>query len=64
LKHPYFKVSQDFIATTATTTSSNPSDGNGSAKYRDSKQIFTDDWQTDEVSIEKKIQSSHDNLCF
>jgi hypothetical protein len=48
LKHPYFKVSQDFTASTAHLTTANDSSAN-SAKSHDSKQIFADDWETDAV---------------
>ncbi|UJR25508.1 hypothetical protein I4U23_006854 [Adineta vaga] len=51
LKHPYFKVSQDLM-NLPTTTSSQASSGrdsspSNSARYSESKDIFTDKWHTD-----------------
>ncbi|CAF0868036.1 unnamed protein product [Rotaria sordida] len=46
LKHPYFKVSQDLLGTSSSNVSV-INESSPSAQSRDSKQIFTDDWQTD-----------------
>ncbi|CAF5142597.1 unnamed protein product, partial [Rotaria sp. Silwood1] len=45
LKHPYFKVSQDSLGSSSTNVS--VINETSSAQSRDSKQIFTEDWQTD-----------------
>jgi hypothetical protein len=50
LKHPYFKVSQDSMSIGSSNVSAiNDSAPVSSARSRDSKQIFTEDWQTDGV---------------
>ncbi|CAF3012775.1 unnamed protein product [Rotaria sp. Silwood2] len=45
LRHPYFKVSQDLLETSSTNIS--VINESSSAQSRDSRQIFTEDWQTD-----------------
>ncbi|CAM2702789.1 unnamed protein product [Rotaria socialis] len=47
LKHPYFKVSQDLRASSSHMSAVNDSVSVSSARSRDSKQIFADDWQTE-----------------
>ncbi|CAF1009971.1 unnamed protein product [Rotaria sordida] len=66
LKHPYFKVSQDVPTTTTTTTTnkrtsiSNDSTLINSARSRDSKPIFADDWETDEDKSSSTPDDIHD----
>ena len=56
LKHPYFKVGQDLSNSHIPRGQDSSA---SSAKSRDSKQIFTDDWETDNV---KKDRSSPDDM--
>jgi hypothetical protein len=52
LKHPYFKVSQDLMGTSSSNVSTiNESISSATPLSRESKQIFTDDWQTDGVNF-------------
>ncbi|CAF3301368.1 unnamed protein product [Rotaria socialis] len=58
LKHPYFKVSQDFMGTSSSNVSAinEPT----SAQSRESKQIFRDDWQTDGDKTPGSPDDMHD----
>ena len=60
MKHPYFKVSQDTLeSSTGNIGRANEPNSMKSAGSRDSKQIFTEDWQTEGVSDERNDRAVH-----
>ncbi|CAF0807444.1 unnamed protein product [Rotaria sp. Silwood1] len=61
LKHPYFKVSQDVpTITNLHTSTGNDSSSISSARSRDSKPIFADDWETDGNKTPSSPDDMHD----
>ncbi|CAF2315942.1 unnamed protein product [Rotaria sp. Silwood2] len=60
LKHPYFKVSQDATTTHLHVSTSNDSPSINSARSRDSKPIFADDWDADGNKTPSSPDDMHD----